>query len=187
MRALLFAFLVLLVATTAFAGQNPNIRAFITMAVDDTVYADPDAAPNAVTDVYLCFDTFGPSGGLTGVSLVLDFQCGGFVAGAADVSLFHPSAQTVIGGPDNLAQGWVFAAPECVFPGGDGILCVARIPWFYTGTPGDIVILPNPVDGLATVDCNNDIDIFAIRSNGALGQEVPVEESSWGSIKALYR
>jgi hypothetical protein len=46
------------------------------------------------------------------------------------------------------------------------------IPWYYLGGPGDILILPNPVDGKAVVDCNNDIDYFCVLSHGAIGQTV---------------
>jgi hypothetical protein len=192
----------LLVCGTAFAGQNPGIRVYLTMDQADTVFA-ANPAPNSVQNVYLCFDNFGPGGGITAFSMILDFQCGGFVAGSADITLFGAHAQTVIGGPDNITVGWVVAVPdnECKQPDGTGVACVAMIPWFYTGPPGDIVFLPNPVDGKATVDCDllhHYIDIFCVRSNGALGQEVQtpgdehcvitgVEAETWGAIKALYR
>jgi hypothetical protein len=196
MRALLFVSLALLTATTAFAGQNPNITMYVDFDPPNYDFrGDPTA--NSTIDVYLCCDTFGPGGALRGVSLVLDFTCSGFVAGAADVTVLHPNAQTVIGGPDNLTNGWVVAAPVCVYPSAAGIVTVARIPWFYLGTPGDIVLLPSPVDGKATVDCNNDLDFFCVYSNGGMGQDpsvpgdagchTPVEEQSWGAIKALYR
>jgi hypothetical protein len=208
MKRALITLMVLALAVPVFAGQNPHIRAFYTFDPAGYVHSDPNAVTNTVVNGYLCFDCFDefedpipPGVGLTGVSLVLDFLCGGFVAGAADVTIFHPSAQTVIGGPDNTTSGWVIAAPECVEPGPDGIICVALVPWYYTGPPGDILILPNPVDGPATVDCNNDLDFFCVLSHGAIGQEVgtpgdencdceppsPVEDSTWGAIKGLYR
>ncbi|MBD3349350.1 MAG: hypothetical protein GF400_09185 [Candidatus Eisenbacteria bacterium] len=164
----------LLVVGTAIAGENPYIRAFVTMEPDDYVHSNPGAFPNTIVDVYLCFDTLSPyCGGITGFSLVLDFRCGGFVAGSADVSVFHPDAQTVIGGPDDVTNGWVVAAPECVRTTAPfGILPVARIPWYYLGPGGDILILASPVDGKATVDCNNDLDYFCVLSHGALGLEV---------------
>lgn len=186
MRTLVLTLLAALVAATAFAGQNPDIRCYVTMDQADTIFADPVAPANAIKNVYLCFDTFGTGGGLTAVSLTLDFQCSGFVAGSADVTIFAPGALTVIGGPDDLVNGWVIGAGQCVTPNASGVVCVAMIPWFYTGTPGDIVILEGS-EGFATVDCNTDIDLFTVRSNGALGQEVPVEAQTWGGIKALYR
>jgi hypothetical protein len=195
--------MVLALAVPAFGGVNPNVRAFYTFDQAGYVHSDPDAPTSTVVNGYLCFDClgdYGDGGGLTGVSLVLDFVAGGFVAGAADVTVFHPNAQTVIGGPDNVASGWVIASPECVVPGPEGIICVAMVPWFYTGPAGDILILANPVDGKATVDCNNDLDFFCVLSHGAIGQEVgtpgdedcdcqpdPVEDSTWGAIKSMYR
>jgi len=186
MRVLLVTIVAVLTAATAFAGQNPDIRAFVTMDPAAYVHSDPDAVGSTIVNVYLCFDTFGTGGGLTGVSLTLDFECSGFVAGSADVSVFHPSAQTVIGAPDDVVNGWVVAAPECVFPGGSGIVCVGMVPWFYQGSPGDILILEGS-EGFASVDCNNDIDLFTVLSNGAIGQEVPVGAATWSGIKALYR
>jgi hypothetical protein len=202
----LIALMVLALAVPAFAGENPNVRAFVTLDPAGYVHADPAAVGGSIINTYLCFDCFGDpgvegDGGLTGVSLVLDYLAGGFTAGSASVTIFHPSAQTVIGGPDDLANGWVIAAPECVVPGPTDIICVALIPWYYLGPPGEILILPSPVDGQAAVDCNNDIDIFCVLSHGALGQGVqtpgdlecdceppsPVEDSTWGTIKSLYR
>jgi hypothetical protein len=202
MKRVLIALAVLAIAATAFAGQNPQIRAFITMDPNDYVYSNVNAVPNSINNTYLCFDCFGEGGGITAFSMILDYQCGGFVAGAADITLFGPSAQTVIGGPDNITVGWVVAVPtdECHYPNVDGVVCVAMIPWFYTGPAGDIVILPNPVDGQATVDCLGALDFFCVLSNGALGQVVvtpgdencdcnpnAVDNTSWGGIKALYR
>ncbi len=200
----LIALMVLALAVPAFAGENPSVRAFVTMDPDGYVFADPAAVSGAVSDVYLCFDCFGDpdivgDGGLTGVSLVLDFLCGGFTAGPQDLTIFHPTAATVVGGPDDLVSGWVIAAAECVVPNALDIICVAKIPWYYLGA-GEILILPSPTDGKATVDCNNDLDFFCVLSHGALGQDVvtagdldcdclvsPVESSTWGTIKSLYR
>jgi hypothetical protein len=188
--------MVLLLAGSLSAGQNPDVRAYIDMDPPNHVNRANPAA-STIVDVYLCCDSFSVGGGLWGVSLVVDITAGGFVAGAPDVTVFHPSAQTVIGGPDNLVNGWVIAAPECVFPDASNVVKVARIPFFYTGPAGDFDILASPIDGKAAVDCNNEIDIFCVATNGGLNQDpsVPgdvgclsaVEPVSWGSIKALYR
>ncbi|MBD3348280.1 MAG: hypothetical protein GF400_03670 [Candidatus Eisenbacteria bacterium] len=196
MRVLVLTSLAVLMATAAFAGQNPNACMYFDFDPPNRVFrADP--ATSTTQNGYLVMDCFGPGGGVTGVSLVLDFQCGGFVAGSADVSVFHPSAQTVIGGPDDLTNGWVVAAPECVYPDASGIVTIAMVPWFYTGPAGDVVLLASPADGKATVDCNNDLDLFCVYANAAMNQDpatpgdpgcgTPVEAQTWGSIKALYR
>ncbi|MBD3348671.1 MAG: hypothetical protein GF400_05700 [Candidatus Eisenbacteria bacterium] len=204
MKFALIGLMVLAMSLTAFAGENPNVRAFVTMDPAGYVHTAMPASGDIV-NTYLCFDCFGDpgvegDGGLTGISLVLDYTCGGFTAGSADVTIFHPSAQTVVGGPDDLANGWVIAAPECVVPGPSDIICVAMVPWYYLDPAGDILILPSPADGKATVDCNNDLDVFCVFSHGALGQEVqtagdadcdclavPVDDTTWGAIKSLYR
>lgn len=196
----LIALMVLALAVPAVAGMNPDVRAFVTYDPADYGFCSYPAGGSIAT-FYLAFDCFGEGGGLTGVSFVVDVTASGFTAGAADVTIFHPDAQTVIGGPDNLTQGWVIAAPECVLPDPvTGIIVVAAVPWYYLGTPGDILILANPVDGKATVDCNNDLDFFCVLSHGGMGQEPsvagdencecevsPVEDATWGSIKSLYR
>jgi len=208
MKRALIALTVLALAVPAFAGVNPNVRMFVTTDPTGYVHSAPDAVAGSVVPVYVCLDClgdYGEGGGITGVSLALDFQCSGF-ANSVDITGFHPSAQTVLGGPDDLANGWVIAAPECVEPGPEGIICVALVNWFYfeigaPTVPGDVVILPSPFDGAAVVDCNNDLDFFCVLSHGAIGQEVvtpgdedcdceeqsPVEDSTWGAIKALYR
>jgi len=166
--------LMLLLAVSASAGQNPYIRAFVTFVPNGYVHSLPDALPGTVVDAYLCFDTLGEDGhygGMTGVSLVIDFLCSGYPANSADVTVFHPNAWTVVGGPDDTVNGWVIAAPECVYTAPTGILCVARIPWYYLGVPGDILILPGS-EGKATVDCNSGIDFFCVLSHGAIGQDV---------------
>lgn len=199
MKVVTITILAMLLASTALAqGTNPYIRMFFDFDPPNKLFRS-DPAASSVANGYLVAECFGEESGITGVSLVLDFQCGGFTAGPADVTFFHPTAQTVIGGPDDLVNGWVVAAPECVYPDGNGIVTIAKVAWFYTGPPGDIVLLPSPVDGKATVDCNNDLDFFCVLSNSALNQDpvapgdancdcgVPVEKSTWGSIKALYR
>jgi hypothetical protein len=198
-RVLVALMFVALVAVPAFAGTNPHVRAFITFDPVGHVYSSMPAV-GTIVNFYLAFDCYGQGGGLTGVSLVLDIQAGGFVAGAADYTVFHPAAQCVIGGPDVLT-GWVIAAPECVHPPVSGIITVAKVPFYYLSPAGNLVILPSPVDGKATVDCNNDLDFFCVLSNGAIGMlpTVPgdpncvcappsaVDDASWGTIKALYR
>ena len=171
--------LLLTVALASPAGRNPHVRAYITVDPDEYVHCYPAAASGTIVNTYLCFDCVNypiSDAGLSGVSLVLDYQCGGFAAGPADVTLFHPDAETVSGGPDDLEDGWVITAPECVRPDESGIVCVALIPWFYMSPPGEILILPHPVDGKAVVDCNGYMDSFCVLSHGALGQEL----ETWG-------
>jgi hypothetical protein len=194
----LIALMVLAIAVPAFAGTNPNIRAFVTFDPADYVHSTYPAPGFVPT--YICVDCFGEGGGLTGFSAIVRNTWGGFVGGSADVTIFHPNAQTVIGAPDNVTDGWVVAAPECVLPGPEGIICIANIPYYYLGTPGEVLIEASPVDGKATVDCNNDLDFFCVLSNGGVGMEPvtpgdedcdcnpnPVEDNTWGGIKALYR
>jgi hypothetical protein len=64
--------------------------------------------------------------------------------------------------------------------------------------PGDILILDHPDFPRWVVDCNDQVDSYCVFINGGVckdpvdGEEgcdgvVPVEASSWGGIKALYR
>lgn len=185
-RVVLAALAMLVVAVPALAGQNPDVHIFVDF--DPPNYVHRIDSPTNPFDTYLCIDTFGPSGGVRQVSVL--WQTDGFgMAFAADYSMFHAGTQ-VIGAPDNVVDGWVIAAPDCVFPDGTGIVVVAKVPYFMTAGTGTITLLPNPVDDRLVTDCNFAADVWHESSNGGINTDppqTPVEAASWGSIKALYR
>ena len=195
MKRVLIALAVLALAVPAFAGQNPNARAFIS-------FADPPECPDpyvhytdvcsGVVNIYLVVDCFGEEGGMRTISLM--WTTSGF--GMAFSPVYYLPGAMAIGGPDD-PTGWVISGNECVYPNECGIVVVLQQPYFVNAD-GTITLGPNPVDGKMVVDCNFDADFFCVLANAGIGMtapagdtpcdcETPVEEQSWGAIKALYR
>jgi hypothetical protein len=108
--------------------------------------------------------------------------------------------------PGDLAIGsWetgiTLTATECAQPE-YGILYFARISLFYTGTSGDIWIVDHPDYARWVLDCDDppEVHSYCIYSHGGVGRTgpggepwcdpyipMPVKETSWGAIKAMYR
>jgi len=74
---------------------------------------------------------------------------------------------------------------------------VGRLSFTYQGVPGDVKILDHPTYPRWLVDCGTpgSIHIYCVRSHGGVGKLPiagdcgvnPVDDASWGAIKALYR
>jgi hypothetical protein len=185
--------MVLAMAVPAFAGQNPNIRAFISFAPTcPDPYVHRTEVCSGLVNCYFVLDNFGPDGGMRQVSMT--WTTTGF--GMAFAAVYNLPGAQVIGGPDNqTGVGWVVSGDSCVYPNECGIVVVLNQPYFVTG-PGTITITPNPVDGTLVTDCDFDADFYCVLANGGLCMDPPagdcpppspVEDSTWGSIKALYR
>ncbi|MFH1689297.1 MAG: hypothetical protein ABIE42_03565, partial [Candidatus Eisenbacteria bacterium] len=89
--------------------------------------------------------------------------------------------------------GITLASTECM-PGPD--VCVGYVGMFYLGVPCCVQILPHPDFPLWVLDCDPveaQIDFYTLIANGDVGAldvcepVVPVEDSTWGSIKAMYK
>ena len=196
MKRALIALMVLAVAVPAFAGQNPNVRAFISFAADcPDPYVHRTEAVGGVVDVYLVVDCFGEDGAMRGISL--QWTTTGFGM-AFSPTFYLPGAQQ-IGGPDHEDLMWSITGDECVYPNECGIVVVLNQPYFVSA-PGTITLSPNAVDGQMVVDCLFGADQFCVLANGGLGMDPPagdpdcecdpaspVEDTTWGSIKSLYR
>jgi len=95
-------------------------------------------------------------------------------------------------------EGTVLVSPYCLT---DRFLYVARISFVYLGTPGDIRILDHPEYPRWVMDCHEpsaELDYYCVWMHGGVGKNaiegdeecfpvVPVEDMTWGSVKALYR
>jgi hypothetical protein len=195
MKRALIALMVLALAVPAFAGQNPDVRAFVTFVKDcPDPYVHRTDTVSGLVNIYLLLDCFGEDGGIRTVSLT--WTTTGF--GMAFAPTYYLVGAQVIGGPDNATDGWVIAAPNCTYPNECGVVPILNQPYFVMG-PGTVTLGPNPVDGQMVVDCNFDFDLFCVLANGGVGMPapegdldcecpiVPVEDKSWGGIKALYR
>ena len=145
-----------------------------------------------VQDCYLVLDGFGEGGGVW--VLVFSWTTSGF--GTALAPTYYWAGWKLIGGPDDPG-GWVIAVPggyDCEYPNECGIMVVVNQPYFVQ-SPGTITLGPHPVDGQMVLDCNWDTDLFCVLASGGIGmvapdgdcQTVPVEPSSWSTIKSMYR
>jgi hypothetical protein len=191
-RALLSLLLIAFVAAPVFADQNPDIRIYLT--------ADPPAMISEIHplasesfDVYVCLDCFGEGGGTRGTAFLLNRTFQGFKL--AQVSL--------LGGldfGDAEVDGWTLAAgTDCVYPT-DDVVTVGYLTYLYLGVPGTLDLAPHPGTFEEVLDCDFLSDFYCIAGN--LGVSVPanpgdpdctceppqpVEDSTWGGIKSLYR
>jgi hypothetical protein len=191
----------LLLAVTALADQNPQLAIFLDADMDtgNDVVNEVCPNPNETIMVYVCFDQFGGGGGMLGAAFKFDRTFAGFKL-----------AQTnLLGGLDfgdvEVAPGWaITAGANCQFPDANGVVVAASVQYLYLGTPGIVQILAHDVDGHVGADCDNLLDdwcIASLDSHGFAGNfgvcmpppdgdcvpAVPVEDRSWGTIKALYR
>jgi hypothetical protein len=193
MKRLLIAVAILAFAATAFAGQNPNIRIYLEADPNNHIH-EIHPEPNATFDVYVCLDCFGEGGGTRGTAFLLIRTFQGFKL----------SQTSLLGGldfGDAEVDGWTLAAgQDCVYPDADGVVCVGVITYLYLGVPGTLDLVPHPGTFNEVLDCDFLSDYYCVHAN--LGVSVPpnpgepdceceppnpVEDSTWGGIKALYR
>ncbi len=192
MKHLLISLMIVALAIPAFAGTNPDVALFLT--TDATGATAVNTHDPGDFYVYVCFDGFGAGGGMLGAAFTLSKTFSGYQLEANNLL-----GGLAVGSPD---AGWAIAtAGDCAMPVG-GVVVAASLHYLATGV-GTITVLPHPTDGAAVADCNNDLDFFCVHSveangvsgNFGVGMDAPngdclpnpVEDSSWGSIKALYR
>ncbi|MBU1246287.1 MAG: hypothetical protein ABIJ20_00010 [Nanoarchaeota archaeon] len=165
-------------ATPALAGGNPNVRAYIDFDPPNYVH-NIDPPEYTAFDAYIMLDNIDL--GMTVVSFAVDID-GGITAPPSFESLLPGGL--VIGDYDT---GITLASTECK---PDNPLSVAVLHCFSLGGSGKIRITDHPDYPRWVVDCNvpGQVDFYTtdIETEFGVGY-VPVEEKSWGSIKAMYR
>jgi hypothetical protein len=215
MRNVLIALIVLALAVPAFATQNPWVGLYLyttSSGIGGTNWkASPGAGSN--TSVYVCFDRFGPmglgDGGMYAAQWLFHEVPGPDYMNTTNQ--FVGVGGLTIGTP-GIAPGCAMTVgPTPVYPNANGIIVLARIryetPDAGAARGGYIEVLPYSAgDGGVVADANNMLDdwcVHSIAANGLSGHfgwdapptidgdcppiTTPVEEASWGSIKALYR
>ena len=200
MKYLLTAGLVLALAVTAFAGQNPEVYAYITTDADGSeASATVPAGPGPIS-VYFCLGNISTveGEGMTVVSFLLAdpvATCPGVTVTGAFTAML-PGALTI--GTPFAAPGATISATECV-PGPNVI--VGSIDCYYLGGACCFQILYHADYPGWVVDCNTigEVDYYCVKFHGSIGgavcpdgdpdcpPEVPVGDSTWGSIKAMYQ
>ena len=195
MKQLLAICLVLAVAVTASAGLNPQVQAFISFdPAGDPAATSIEATPVTTVSAYFCLGCI--EGGMTTVSVLFNdvlIDCPGVMATKAFVNML----------PGNLAIGDPFdggvtvASTECMVT--DPVV-VGRIDMFYLGGACCVQILDHAEFPRWVVDCQDpgQVDTYCVLSHGSVSGGVcpdgeicpcgtPVEDATWGGIKALYR
>ncbi len=207
MKRFFIALLVLALAVPALAGQNPKLGIFLDLDSDTANAVVNTVCPevNETFVVYLCFDRFGEDGlggtgveGLLGAAFKFDRTFAGF-------KLLQSNLLPGLDFGDVEVDGWaITSGANCQFPDANGVLIGASIQYLYLGAPGTITIVPHPIDGNSAADCNNELDFWCVHSilssdvsgnfgvcveppDGDCQQLSPVEDATWGGIKALYR
>jgi hypothetical protein len=185
-------------AVTAGAqGLNPNVYAYISFdpAGDETA-TQIAGAPYTTVSAYVCLGMV--EGGMTTVSFMLNdvmVQCPGVMATKAFVPLL-PGGLTI--GDAFVAPGITCASTDCM----TGTVIVGRIDCFFLGGDCCFEILDHVEYPRWVVDCQEpgQVDLYCVKSHGIVGAgqcltpvddpcpEInPVEDSTWGGIKAMYR
>ena len=197
MKQILAMCLVLVFAVTASAGLNPQVNGYITFdpAGDPLMNA---VAPAPYTTVNAYFALGCVEGGMTVVSFLLNSamaDCPGVIATQSFVNLM----------PGGLAIGDAFTAPGITIASTE---CMTMDPvivgygtYFYLGGACSIELLDHVDYPRWVVDCQEPgvVDFYCLAGHGSVGGAVspepevcpcggvPVEDATWGGIKALYR
>ncbi|HYW68626.1 MAG TPA: hypothetical protein VE960_03405 [bacterium] len=196
MKQLMIVSLALMVAVTAFAGDNPQVYGYISFdAAGDPAVNVTQPAPYSTVDAYFALGCV--EGGMTTVSFGLNnamAECPGVMATQAFVNLMP--GNLMIGDPFD-GVGATIASTECMLM--DPVI-VGYGTYFYLGGDCVIELLDHADYPRWVVDCQDpgQVDYYCLAGAGAVGAAVapagedcpcgsPVEDATWGGIKALYR
>jgi hypothetical protein len=194
MRQFLIASLLICLAATAFAGDNPDVYAYISFdPAGDEEQNTGSPTPYTATSVYVCLG--GVVGGMTTVSFGINnitAQCPGVFGTQAFTNLLP--GNLAIG--DAFAGGVTVASTECM-PG--PVVVIGSVDGFYLGGDCCIEILDHSEYPRWVVDCQDPgvVDFYCLKYHGVIGAgecltptewpcDSPIEDATWGEIKALY-
>jgi len=190
MRTFVTLLMIAAIAVPAFAGGNPDVKGYIDFDPPNRVHSYMPSQYETF-NAYICFGDLDM--GLAGVSFMINdvlVDCPG---------VFSPPSFTNILPGDlaigNYLTGITLASTECM-TGTD--VCVGYVTLFYLGGECCIELLDHPDYPRWVLDCNDpaEVDFYCVLSHGSVGGGVcpdgdceinPVEDNTWGGIKALYR
>ncbi len=194
MRILIVMCVVLITSLAAVAGQNPNVRVYVSF--------DPDAyVPSIVPELYTtfsgyivmdCLGTVGQAGGMSWMALRTEIT-----PGFSSVVSFAPLVPMPIPITWPELDGDIMIAPyECITADPCALVWISM---FYIGGSGCIQIVDHHDYPRWVVDCEDNIDFYCVLSHGSVSggdcppgdpdcdcTVTPVESLSWGRVKALY-
>ena len=174
---------------SAPAGQNPQIFAYVDFDPPNGVHrTDPqmyDYVP-----AYFMLDCV--QGGFYNISLAL------YVSPEMSLNTGYENALPNPLHIGDFEEGITIASFDCVQES-PVAFAIAHI--IYSGVPGDVMILDHPMWPRWVVDCGEptpEVDYYCLLSHGGVGKDPvptgeqcgcpsPVQDVSWGSIKALFR
>ncbi len=183
MRTLLALLMVVAIAVPAFAAGNPDIAAYVTFDAGAEV-PRVDPAAYSAGEVLVCLQEI--EAGFTTVSFAVAIDAG-VSAPAAWTSLL-PGGLAI----GDYATGITLSSTECMT---GEYVCLCSGSLFSLGVPGTINIVDHPDYPRWVVDCNDGVDFYCVLNNGGVLMDAPetgecispVENATWGGIKALYR
>jgi hypothetical protein len=215
MKYVLIALAVAAMCVPAFAGYNPSAKVFVHIeadaspdAVDNFTVVNEIPTPTAFTSYYAyiglteigLIDGSPPpaDNGFTTVSFLINdimSQYPGVVGTQSFVNLLPGN----LGIGDAFVNGITIASTECMLA---PFQYIGYVQVFYLTAGGacTIEVLDHVDYPRWVVDCQEPglVDFYCVWKNGALGMaaptgdssceaDTPVEDATWGAIKALYR
>lgn len=167
MGRLLIVALVLVIASTALAGDNPDVAAYISL--DQTGAGGQihgyQPAPYESVRVYVCYTQL--YGGLTAVSFRLTDVMAEYpgVFAAPSFTNLLPGGVTV---GDPFEEGITLASIECMT---DPVVCVGYLDLTYLGGGGCIELLDHVSFPRWVIDCNDpgQVDFYTTLASGTVG------------------
>jgi len=196
---------VVFLVPVAWAGQNPGCGIFLDFDASAEDWWDAEASATTISPdstevftVYVGLASGQPQGEsfsnlrVMGVAFDIDVQSEGLLF--MDVAGVLPG-WLIIGDP---WSGMVAGGPCAEAP----VVYVAQLTFLYLGAPATIVLTEHPEYGRTVWDCSDPYnpgeDEWCIIGHAGVWQEppsgesgcypsTPVEPSSWGRLKALYR
>lgn len=179
-------------------GGNPKVRGFIDFYPPDYQH-ELFPTPYTSYDAYVYFDCL--DDGLTAVSFRLTD-----IMSACEGVFLSPSFESLLPGGqmigDPFTTGVTLTSTECVGEGPEGYARAAVLHFFYLSGECCIELLDHLDYPRWVVDCDDPggVDYYCVLSHGSVDggycpdgeiceceQPAAVKDTSWGSIKALYR
>ena len=192
MRTLIAIVMVVVFVLPAVAGYNPDCQVCIDFSGTANSWADVQSRVDPV--LYEPFDAYIS---IYGINAFAGICFTGYVTPGVSIATGFTSLLPGGGTIGSWDTGVVLASSECHT---ERFLYVGKLSLVYNGTPGDIMILDHPEYQRWVMDCPvpGNVDYYCVWMHGGVGKNalegdeecfpvVPVEDVTWGSVKALYR
>jgi len=192
MRTLIVIAVVAAFALSATAGSNPDCQVCIDFSGTANSWDDVQSRVDPVLyepfEAYIC---------IYGINAFACICFTAYVTPGVSVATGFTSLLPGGGTIGSWDTGVVMASSECHT---ERFLYVGKLSLLYNGTPGDIMILDHPEYPRWVIDCSDlgDLDFYCVWMHAGVGKDalegdeecfpvVPVEDATWGTIKAMYR